>query len=91
MKLPLWCSGQSFWLQIQRSAFNSLRYQFFRVVVQLKSSLKKKYTLRAGNSVRTAQKTHYVSATKPNRLMLFRETVAVYCENHTEHINTPCG
>jgi hypothetical protein len=22
--------------------------------------------------------------------MLFRETVAVYCENHTEHINTPC-
>jgi hypothetical protein len=29
---------------------------------------------------------HYVSATKPNRLMLFRETAAVYCENHTEHI-----
>jgi hypothetical protein len=22
--------------------------------------------------------------------MLFRETVAVYCENHTEHINTLC-
>jgi 3-hydroxymyristoyl/3-hydroxydecanoyl-(acyl carrier protein) dehydratase len=22
----------------------------------------------------------------PNRLMLFRETVAVYCENHMEHI-----
>jgi hypothetical protein len=22
---------------------------------------------------------------KPNRLMLFKETVAVYCENHTEH------
>jgi hypothetical protein len=37
------------------------------------------------NSVRTSQETHYVSATKPNRLMLFRETVAVYCENHTEH------
>jgi hypothetical protein len=31
---------------------------------------------------------HYVSATKPNRLMLFRETVAVYCENHTEHTDT---
>jgi hypothetical protein len=29
--------------------------------------------------------------TKPNRLMLFRETVAVYCENHTEHTNTLCG
>jgi hypothetical protein len=36
------------------------------------------------NSVCTSQETHYVSATKPNRLMLFRETVAVYCENHTE-------
>jgi hypothetical protein len=23
--------------------------------------------------------------------MLFRETVAVYCENHTEHISTLCG
>jgi hypothetical protein len=40
--------------------------------------------------VRTSQETHYVSAAKPNRLMLFRETVAVYCENHTEHTNTVC-
>jgi hypothetical protein len=23
--------------------------------------------------------------------MLFRETVAVYCENHTKHTNTLCG
>jgi hypothetical protein len=23
--------------------------------------------------------------------MLFGETVAVYCENHTEHTNTLCG
>jgi hypothetical protein len=37
------------------------------------------------NSVRTSQGTNYVSATKPNRLMLFRETAAVYCENRTEH------
>jgi hypothetical protein len=42
------------------------------------------------NSVRTSQETHYVSATEPNRLMLFRETVAVYCENHTEHTDTDC-
>jgi hypothetical protein len=34
-------------------------------------------------TVRTSQETQYVSATEPNRLMLFRETVAVYCENHT--------
>jgi hypothetical protein len=38
-----------------------------------------------------AKETHYVSTTKPNRLMLFREMIAVYCENHTEHINTLCG
>jgi hypothetical protein len=43
------------------------------------------------NSVRTSQETHYVSATKPNQLMLFRETIAVYCENHMEHINTLCA
>jgi hypothetical protein len=41
-------------------------------------------------SVRTSQETHYVSTTKTNRLMLFKETVTVYCENHTEHINTLC-
>jgi hypothetical protein len=38
-----------------------------------------------------SQETHYVSITKPNRLMLFRETVAVYCGNHTEHTITPVG
>jgi hypothetical protein len=43
------------------------------------------------NSVRTSQETHYISATKPNLLMLFREIIAVYCENRTEHINTVCG
>jgi hypothetical protein len=37
----------------------------------------------------TLQKTHYVSATEPNRLMLFGGTVAVYCENHTEHKYSP--
>jgi hypothetical protein len=43
------------------------------------------------NPFRTSQKTHYVSATKTNRLILFREIIAVYCENHTEHINTLFG
>jgi hypothetical protein len=33
----------------------------------------------------------HICVAKPNRLMLFRETVADYCENHTEHINTLCG
>jgi hypothetical protein len=39
----------------------------------------------------SSQETHCASAKKPNRLMLFRETVAVYCENHTEHTDTFCG
>jgi hypothetical protein len=43
------------------------------------------------NSVRISQETHYVSATKSSRLMLFRQTVAVYCENHTDHTDTLCG
>jgi hypothetical protein len=43
------------------------------------------------HSVLSTQETHYGSATEPNRLMLFKETVAVYCENHTEHTNTLCG
>jgi hypothetical protein len=38
--------------------------------------------------VRTSQETHDVSATKPNRLMLFREIIVVYGENHAEHIKT---
>jgi hypothetical protein len=41
--------------------------------------------------VRTSQATHYVSAAKPNQLMRFGETFAVYCENHTEHTITLCG
>jgi hypothetical protein len=43
------------------------------------------------NIVPTSQETHCPSITKPSRLMLFRETAAVYCENYTEHINTLCG
>jgi hypothetical protein len=43
------------------------------------------------NPVRTSQETHYATATKPNWLMPFGETVAVYCENHMEHTNTLCG
>jgi hypothetical protein len=42
------------------------------------------------NPVRTSQETHHVSATEPNLLALFGETVAIYCENHTED-RTLCG
>jgi hypothetical protein len=52
--------------------------------------LKTQFLLNYINSVCTPQETH-VTTTKPNQLMLFGETVAVYCENHTEHKNTLCG
>jgi hypothetical protein len=34
---------------------------------------------------------HDFSATKTNWLTLFREAIAVYCENHTKHTNAICG
>jgi hypothetical protein len=37
------------------------------------------------NPVLTSQETHYVTATETCRLRLFREIVAVYCENRMEH------
>jgi hypothetical protein len=40
---------------------------------------------------RTSQETHHAFIREPNRVMLFEETVAVYCENHMEHTNTLCG
>jgi thioredoxin-related protein len=50
--------------------------------------LKTEFLLIYKNSVRTSQETQYVSATELNRLMLFGETVAVYCEDHTKHTDT---
>jgi hypothetical protein len=49
------------------------------------------FTILYKDSVRTSQETHDVSATKTNRIMLFKETIAVYCENHTKHTDTMCG
>jgi hypothetical protein len=46
------------------------------------------YVTICTNSFPTLQDTYYVSTTKLHRLMLFREIIAVYCENHTEHRNT---
>jgi hypothetical protein len=43
------------------------------------------------DAVRTSQEIHYVSATKTNRLILFKEIIAVYWENNTEHTNIPCS
>jgi hypothetical protein len=37
------------------------------------------------------RKTHYVSTRKINEWILFRETIAVYCENRTKHTSTLSG
>jgi hypothetical protein len=39
MRLPVWCSGQSLWLQTHRSGFDSLRYQVSWEVVGLEQGL----------------------------------------------------
>jgi hypothetical protein len=42
------------------------------------------------NAVRTSQETHYVSVTKLNQLMLFREIIIIYSKNRMKAINTLC-
>jgi hypothetical protein len=37
-----------------------------------------------------SQETHYVSTIEPNRLMLFGDTVAVYCNSHSDREHTLC-
>jgi hypothetical protein len=39
--------------------------------------------------VHTSYEKH-VSATKTEAFMLFRERIAVFCENHKKHTKTPC-
>jgi hypothetical protein len=48
------------------------------------------YTLYK-DSARTLQVTQWVSITQSNQLMLFREIIAIYCENHTKHKCTVCA
>jgi hypothetical protein len=43
------------------------------------------------NPVRTSQETHYLSITKTNLLMLFKEIITVNWENHTKHTDTLYG
>jgi hypothetical protein len=42
------------------------------------------------NSVLTAKKSPHFPVTKINRLTLFKEIIAVYCENRTKHRNILC-
>jgi hypothetical protein len=83
IKLTIHKSAVGLHLNINRWQSTTILYESFF------NPLKTEFIYK--NSVRTSQETHYVSATMPNRLMLFREIVTVYCENHTEHRNTLCG
>jgi hypothetical protein len=74
----------------EKAATSSLKLRFDRLTLWI-NLLKNFFTILYKNPVRTSQETHYVSTTKPNRLMLFGETVAVYCENNTEHTYTLFG
>jgi hypothetical protein len=42
------------------------------------------------NPVRTSKRTPHFTITKINWLMLFKEIIAVYSENHAKPINTKC-
>jgi hypothetical protein len=64
-------------------------------VLSMRGALSDKRTALTNNTNtytfrRTSQETHCISATETSRLMLCGETVAVYCENRTEHTDTPC-
>jgi hypothetical protein len=43
------------------------------------------------NSGRTSKRTPHFTITKTNWLVLFKEIIAVYSENHAKPINTKCG
>jgi hypothetical protein len=48
------------------------------------------FYIKYKNSVYSLQEAHYISTTKINQLMLFREIFSVYCESHMKHTNTFC-
>jgi hypothetical protein len=43
------------------------------------------------NSVHTSKRTPHFTITKINWLMLFKEIIAVYIENHAKPVNTKCS
>jgi hypothetical protein len=52
------------------------------------NSSKTEFLLIYKNPVCTRRETHYITTTKTKRLMLFREKIVVYFENHIKHINS---
>ena len=44
------------------------------------------YSRSTNEAVPKSQKTHVISMTKTNKLMLSRKIIAVYCEHHARHM-----
>jgi hypothetical protein len=42
------------------------------------------------SSARTSKRTLHIIITKPKWLLLFKEIIDVYTENHTRHVSTKC-
>jgi hypothetical protein len=55
-----------------------------------KSSVSPSFAKQIKNLVRPSQENRYASATKTNRLILFRETIVICFENHKKHTNALC-
>jgi hypothetical protein len=90
--MPIWAQTDTSPYLLYVLEANAL-IQYFKILKKTKMDAEKSlhYRCTLGKftgyySFRTSQETHYVSATKPNRLMLFRKTISVYCENHTENL-----
>jgi hypothetical protein len=56
--------------------------------LKLKPVKRKLIQVMCKNSARATKKTPHFTVTKINRLTLFKEIIAVYCENHTKPIET---
>jgi hypothetical protein len=53
---------------------------------QFTAALRVRSLCEASSSI--SQETHCISITKIDYLMLFRAIISVYCENHSERVNT---
>jgi hypothetical protein len=73
-------------------SFNFLcAFRWIQALYYLFSLWNRSSSKKYNNSVCTAKKTQHFTITKINWLMLFKEIIAVYSENHTKRINTLCG
>jgi hypothetical protein len=70
-----------------RISLETLRFDSFKHGPHLNAS----HLIIFKNSLRTAKKTPHFTVTEIDRLTLFKEIIAVYCENNTKPVNTFFG